>query len=69
VVEDLRNFVGGQETDFDYDKRLDLINPSTGEVFATAPISSEAEVTAAWRCCGSRTPSRRTPSSWSRPSA
>jgi betaine-aldehyde dehydrogenase len=48
VVEDLRNFVGGQETDFDYDKRLDLINPSTGEVFATAPISSEAEVTAAF---------------------
>jgi len=47
-VEDLRNFVGGQETDFDYDKRLDLINPSTGEVFATAPISSEAEVTAAF---------------------
>jgi betaine-aldehyde dehydrogenase len=48
MVEDLRNFVGGQETDFDYDKRLDLINPSTGEVFATAPISSEAEVTAAF---------------------
>jgi len=47
-VEDLRNFVGGQETDFAYDKRLDLINPSTGEVFATAPISSEAEVTAAF---------------------
>jgi betaine-aldehyde dehydrogenase len=48
VVEDLRNFVNGQETDFAYDKRLDLINPSTGEVFATAPISSEAEVTAAF---------------------
>jgi betaine-aldehyde dehydrogenase len=48
VVEDLRNFVGGQETDFAYDKRLDLINPSTGEVFATAPVSSEAEVTAAF---------------------
>ena len=47
-MEDLRNFVGGQETDFAYDKRLDLINPSTGEVFATAPISSEAEVTAAF---------------------
>jgi betaine-aldehyde dehydrogenase len=48
VVEDLRNFVGGQETDFAYDKRLDVINPSTGEVFTTAPISSEAEVTAAF---------------------
>ncbi len=47
-MEDLRNFVGGQETDFAYDKRLDVINPSTGEVFTTAPISSEAEVTAAF---------------------
>jgi betaine-aldehyde dehydrogenase len=47
-VEDLRNFVGGQDTDFAYDKRLDVINPSTGEVFTTAPISSEAEVTAAF---------------------
>jgi 1-pyrroline dehydrogenase len=48
VVEDLRNFVGGQDTDFAYDKRLDVINPSTGEVFTTAPVSSEAEVTAAF---------------------
>jgi betaine-aldehyde dehydrogenase len=48
VVDDLRNFIGGQETDFAYDKRLDVINPSTGEVFTTAPVSSEAEVTAAF---------------------
>ena len=45
---DLQNFVGGQDTDFAFDKRLDLINPSTGEVFGTAPVSSEAEVTAAF---------------------
>jgi betaine-aldehyde dehydrogenase len=48
VVDDLRNFIGGQETDFAYDKRLDVINPSTGEVFTTAPVSTEAEVTAAF---------------------
>ena len=30
------------------DKRSDLINPSTGEVFATAPVSGEAEVDAAF---------------------
>ena len=48
MVDDLRNFIGGQETDFSYDKRADLIDPSTGEVFATAPVSSEAEVTAAF---------------------
>src|SRR5580692_2088363 len=48
MVEDLRNFVGGQETDFDYDKRAEIIDPSTGEAYATAPISREAEVTAAF---------------------
>jgi betaine-aldehyde dehydrogenase len=47
-MEDLQNFVGGRDTDFAYDKRLDLINPSTGEVFGTAPVSTEAEVTAAF---------------------
>jgi betaine-aldehyde dehydrogenase len=31
-----------------YDKRADLIDPSTGEVFATAPISGPAEVDAAF---------------------
>ncbi|HUB38458.1 MAG TPA: gamma-aminobutyraldehyde dehydrogenase [Streptosporangiaceae bacterium] len=44
---DLQNFVGGQWTDLSYDKRADLIDPSTGEMFATAPISGEAEVDAA----------------------
>jgi betaine-aldehyde dehydrogenase len=47
VVDDLRNFIGGQWTDESFDKRSELINPSTGEVFATAPISGEAEVDAA----------------------
>jgi betaine-aldehyde dehydrogenase len=47
VKNDLDNFVGGNDTDFAYDRRSELINPSTGEAFATAPISREAEVTAA----------------------
>jgi len=47
VVDDLRNFIGGQWTDMAFDKRSELIDPSTGEVFATAPISSETEVDAA----------------------
>jgi betaine-aldehyde dehydrogenase len=46
-VDELQNFVGGQWTDLEFDKRAELINPSTGEVFATAPISGEAEVDAA----------------------
>ena len=47
MVEELRNFIGGQWTDMAFDKRSELIDPSTGEVFATAPISSETEVDAA----------------------
>ena len=47
MANDLQNFIGGQWTDLSYDKRADLIDPSTGEVFATAPISSEAEIEAA----------------------
>jgi betaine-aldehyde dehydrogenase len=47
VAEDLQNFIGGQWTDLSFDKRSELINPSTGEVFATAPVSREAEVDAA----------------------
>ncbi len=44
---DLFNFIGGHDTDISFDKRSELIDPSTGEVFATAPISGEAEVDAA----------------------
>jgi betaine-aldehyde dehydrogenase len=48
VVEELRNFIGGRWTDTSYDRRAELVDPSTGEVFATAPISSETEVDAAF---------------------
>jgi len=47
VANDLQNFIGGQWTDLSYDRRADIIDPSTGEVFATAPISADAEVDAA----------------------
>jgi betaine-aldehyde dehydrogenase len=47
VVQELRNFIGGQWTDTSYDQRAELVNPSTGEVFATAPVSSASEVDAA----------------------
>ena len=46
-MDDLRNFIGGQWTDMAFDRRYELIDPSTGEVFATAPVSSETEVDAA----------------------
>ena len=48
MANDLQNFIGGQWTDLSYDKRADLIDPSTSEVFATAPISGPAEIDAAF---------------------
>ena len=48
MADDLRNFIGGQYTDISFDRRADLINPSTGEVFATAPVSGADEVDAAF---------------------
>jgi betaine-aldehyde dehydrogenase len=47
-VDDLRNFINGQWTDMSYDAKAELIDPSTGEVFATAPVSREDEVNAAF---------------------
>jgi betaine-aldehyde dehydrogenase len=47
VVDELQNWIGGQWTDLAFDKRAELINPSTGEAFASAPISGETEVNAA----------------------
>ena len=47
-MDDLRNFINGQWTDMSYDAKAELINPSTGEVFATAPVSREDEVNAAF---------------------
>jgi betaine-aldehyde dehydrogenase len=47
VANDLQNFIGGQWTDLSYDNRADIIDPSTGEVFATAPVSGAREVDAA----------------------
>jgi betaine-aldehyde dehydrogenase len=47
VAQELQNFIGGQWTDTSYDKRYELTDPSTGEVFATAPLSGETEVDAA----------------------
>jgi betaine-aldehyde dehydrogenase len=48
VVDDLRNFIGGRWTDTAFDTRADLIDPSTGEAYATAPISRQTEVDAAF---------------------
>jgi betaine-aldehyde dehydrogenase len=48
VVDDLQNFVGGQWTDMSFDKRAEVINPSTAQAYATAPVSGKVEVDAAF---------------------
>jgi betaine-aldehyde dehydrogenase len=47
-LKELRNFIGGKWTDAASDTRAELINPSTGEAFATAPVSGPADVDAAF---------------------
>jgi betaine-aldehyde dehydrogenase len=47
-MKELRNFIGGRWAEPASDTRTDLINPATGEAFATAPVSGQAEVDAAF---------------------
>jgi betaine-aldehyde dehydrogenase len=44
----LKNFVGGEYVDASDGRYSDLINPATGEVFASAPVSSQADVNRAF---------------------
>jgi len=62
----LKNFVDGAYVDPTTDATLDIVNPATEEVFATAPASSEADVEAAYRAAdrafgewGEATPAER----------
>jgi len=49
VARTVQNFIGGKSVDAADGRRADLINPATGEVFGSAPVSSEADVDAAYR--------------------
>ena len=44
----LRNFIGGEFVDAADGKTADVVNPSTGEVFATAPVSAAGDLDAAY---------------------
>ena len=45
---ELRNFVGGDHVDATDGRRMDLVDPATGEVFATAPLSGAEDVDRAY---------------------
>ena len=46
---ELKNFVGGEHADTADGRRMDLVDPSTGEVFASAPVSGPEDVDRAYR--------------------
>ena len=45
----VQNFINGEPVDAADGRRADLIDPSTGEVFGTAPISGPEDVDRAYR--------------------
>ena len=62
----LRNFIAGEYVDGRTDSTSDIINPATGSVVATAPVSGQADVDAAYGAAdtafaewGRTTPSER----------
>jgi betaine-aldehyde dehydrogenase len=44
----LRNFIDGEYRESSSDTRIDIVNPATAEVVATAPVSGQADVDAAY---------------------
>jgi betaine-aldehyde dehydrogenase len=64
----LRNFVGGEYVDTQSGLTLELVNPSTGEVFAESPLSGAADVDGAFSVAAEAFPAWRdkTPSERSR---
>jgi len=65
-VKQLKNFVGGKYVAASSGEVSDVINPSTGQVYAHAPVSSEQDVAAAYKVAqaafeewGQTTPSER----------
>jgi betaine-aldehyde dehydrogenase len=55
---ELRNFVGGKYVASEGDS-VDLVNPSTGEVFASAPVSTQADIDAAFAAAAGAFPGWR----------
>ncbi len=62
----LRNFIAGEYADGRTDSTTDIVNPATGSVVATAPVSGQADVDAAYAAAdtafaewGRTTPSER----------
>ncbi|MFE9100457.1 gamma-aminobutyraldehyde dehydrogenase [Actinomadura geliboluensis] len=57
--ERLRNFIGGEYVDAKDGRTLEVVDPSTGEVYAEAPVSGAADVDAAFRAAAGAFPAWR----------
>ena len=55
-VKQLKNFVGGKYVAPTAGETSDVINPSTGQVYATAPVSSASDVKQAYEVAQKVTP-------------
>jgi betaine-aldehyde dehydrogenase len=62
----LRNHIGGEYVESDSDARLDIVNPATAQVVASAPVSGQSDVDRAYAAAdaafaewGQTTPSER----------
>ena len=49
AVKELKNFINGQYVDSKASERSDVINPANGVTYATAAVSSDADVDAAYK--------------------
>jgi len=48
AIRELRNFVNGDYVESTATERLDIVNPATEDVYARTPVSTEADVSAAY---------------------
>ena len=46
-MKSFKNFVNGQHVDAADGRTTNVVNPATGQVYATAPLSAQADVDAA----------------------
>ena len=67
----LKNFINGELVDSRGKDTIDLVNPVTGDVYAKSPVSTEADVDAAYKAAaaafeewGQTTPSERQKALW-----
>ncbi len=49
MSEQFQNYIGGEFVDARSDETMKIVNPSTGEVYATAPASREADIDLAFK--------------------